>query len=244
VRTASRTLEIFEAFAKTRRPLTLTELAQTLSVPVSSCFGLVRAMAGRGYLQAANERKAFYPTGKMLRHAEIIAAHDPVIPRIAGELMVLRDRTDETVILGQLHTTGREVIYLEIVESRQNIRYSASVGDLKPLHSSAIGKALLAAMPEEQIEQLLKKLPLLRVTPDTLTSSDAVKGDLAKGRARGFQMTRGENVPDVAAVAVAVSVSSRIFGVAIAAPLHRMDAGLERCTAALQQFRGSIEKLV
>jgi DNA-binding IclR family transcriptional regulator len=219
---ATRTLEIFEAFASAKRPLTLTELSQMLRAPVSTCFGLIRALEGQGYLDAVSTRKELYPTRRMLQNAQIIAAHEPVLQRLSRQLQQLRDQTQETVIIGQMHVAGTKVTYLDIIESPQTIRYTAGIGDIKPLHSSAIGKAILAALPPQRLEALLKKLPLASVTERTLTSKAKLLADLEQGRERGYQMTNGENVADVGAIAKSITISDRTFGIAVAAPLYRM----------------------
>lgn len=61
-RTADRTLQIFEAYAERRVPLTLSELARLLDMPVSSCAKLIKTLQGRGYLYEIGPRKAYYPT--------------------------------------------------------------------------------------------------------------------------------------------------------------------------------------
>ena len=233
MKSAIRTLELFETFGVARRPLTLTDLAAALDVPVSSCFGLVNALAGRGYLQPAGEKKAFYPTRKMLRCTETIAAHEPVVARLIPRLRRLRDETKETVILGQAQANWRGVIYLEVLEGPQSIRYSASIGDIKPLHSSSIGKALLSSLDPSALDAVLQKLAMEKVTRNTITAKARLKADIAAGLERGYQMTVGENVADVGAVAAPLVAENKTYGIAIAAPLSRMDGDRKRLTALL-----------
>jgi len=233
MKSAIRTLELFEAFGASRRPLNLTELSAALDVPVSSCFGLVSALASRGYLQPAGEKKAFYPTRKMLRCAEIIAAHEPVVARLIPRLRRLRDESRETVILGQPQANWRGVIYLEVLEGPQTIRYSASIGDIKPLHSSSIGKALLSSLGPATLDTVLRKLPMDKVTRSTITTKVRLKADIEAGVRRGYQTTVGENVADVSAIAAPLFIESKTYGIAIAAPLSRLDGDLKRLTGLL-----------
>ena len=235
MKSAKRTLDLFEAFAAARRPLNITELSGVLKVPVSSCFGLVSALAGQGYLQPAGDKKAFYPTRKMLRCVEIIAAHEPIAARLLPALRRLRDDSRETVILGKPQAGWRGVVYLEVLEGPQNIRYSAAVGDIKPLHSSSIGKALLSSLEAPRLEAVLAKLRLERVTRNTITTKAKLKADIESGLRRGYQMTAGENVTDVAAVAAPFRVDDGLYAVAIAAPLPRMESQLRRLTGLLAE---------
>jgi DNA-binding IclR family transcriptional regulator len=240
VKAATRTLDVFEAFATAKRPLTLSELARAIGAPVASCFGIVRTLERRGYLYGARPRRGLYPTRRLLEQARVIAAHDPLTGRLDSALLALRDRTGETVLLGK--RLGDRAVYLDVREGPQTVRYTARVGDLKPLHSSAVGKALLGTLDEGDRRRLLGRLDLTRVTPATITSRRALLADLAAGRARGWYITRGENVPDVMAVAVPVTIDGDVLAVAVAGPVHRMAPRAARHGAALLEARRRLEK--
>ncbi len=240
VKTAGRTLDVFEAFAAAKGPLTLSELARAIGAPVASCFGIVRTLEERGYLYGVRARRGLYPTKRLLEQARVIAAHDPLLDRLEGALAVLCERTGETVLLAK--RSGDRAVYLDVLEGPQTVRYTARVGDLKPLHSSAVGKALLATLDDTERRRLLGRLPLVRVTPATITSRRALAADLAAGRGRGWYVTRGENVPDVMAVAVPVTLTDETFAIAVAGPMHRMAPHADRQGALLLEARRGLEK--
>jgi DNA-binding IclR family transcriptional regulator len=221
LKSADRTLDLFEAFARAQRPLTLSELAREIDVAPSSCFALVKTLRARGYVYGAGERRTLYPTRRMLQQANAIAACEPHVARMLPIMTALRDETGETIILGRREQDA--VMYLHVCESRQTVRYSAQAGDLKPLHASAIGKVVLAALPKAERHAILQTLPKPRVTPNTLCSAADLASDLAAGERRGFQLTRGENVADVMAVAMPVVIGGDLFGLCVAAPMHRMN---------------------
>lgn len=220
VKTAGRTVELFEIFARARAPLTLSELARALNAPQSSCFNLLRALEARGYLYSVGGNKRVYPTRKLFDLAEAIAGYDPVIPRVEATLAALRDRTHETVILGTRQ--GEQVIYLAVAEGRQTIRYISRAGELKPMHASAIGKALLMAMPEAERERLVHRLPLAAATARTVTDPERLLADIAAAATRGYAQTEGENVADVMAVACPLRVEAISYAIAVAGPVGRM----------------------
>ena len=76
VASAERTLNLFEAFEASGKPLALSELAQRMNVPVSSCHGLVQTLVARGYLDAVSRRKDFYPTRRLFDLAQT-DVHNP-----------------------------------------------------------------------------------------------------------------------------------------------------------------------
>jgi DNA-binding IclR family transcriptional regulator len=233
LKNADRTLDLFEAFARTQRPLTLSELARELKVAPSSCFVLIKTLRHRGYLYGVGDRRTLYPTRRMLDRATAIATCEPHVARMQATMSALRDETRETVILGKRQENG--VVYLQICEGRQNVRYSAQVGDVKPLYSSAIGKVVLASLAPAERKRLIQTLPRPRVTPHTLCSAADLLKDIEDGLRRGYQMTRGENVIDVIGVAMPVTLGGDLFGVCIAGPMHRMDAQHARHAKALRR---------
>ncbi len=224
VKTAGRTLDLFETFAKTQAPLSLSELARALHAPPSSCFNLIRALQARGYLYSVQPKRQLYPTRRLFEVARAIVAGEPWMARVEPVLTQLRDQTQETVILGKRQ--GDRVVYLQVIEGPQSIRYSSQAGDLKPLHSSAIGKALLGALEPTELAELLKQMPLPRVTEATITNHSELLADLEHGRKRSYFVTAGENVADVMAAAATVRLGSDVYGIAIAGPMHRMDDDL------------------
>lgn len=225
VKTASRTLLMFEAFADRGEPLTLSELSRLLAIPVSTCFNLMRTLQARGYLYEVGGRKTFYPTARWLVKSLAIASRDPVREQLQPYLESLRDETGETTILGK--RMGEQVMYLAVVESIHTIRYTANVGDLKPLHSSSAGKALLGAMPAGEREALVSRLRLTRVTPATITQRTQLLRDVERSVKRGRFVTRGENVADVMAVAAPVVVGGETYAIVVAGPIHRMEPRLD-----------------
>lgn len=236
-RSALRALEVLEAFRDARRPLSLSEVARMTTMPVSTCQGVFKALEQSGFLYFGSRREA-YPTRRLWDLAQEINAHDPVAARLEPALAKLRDEVDETVILGVRH--GDTVIYLLVLETTKAIRYSSQSGEHKPLHSSAIGKVMLGAMPPGELDAWLSSADLKKVTDRTIISVPRLKADLAAARTRGYFATRGENVSDVMAVAAPLRMGNSTFGVAIAGPLQRIEIKevtlLKKLIRSLKEF--------
>lgn len=226
-----RMLDIFETFHRLRKPLSLTDLAELTGIPKSSCHAIVRSLTTRGFLYSLTRPRALYPTRRMYDLAREIHDKDPFVERVMPMLERLRDSSRETVILGKRQ--GDEVIYLQVVESMHPIRYSARPGEYKPLHSSAIGKALLGSLKEAEMREQVARQPLPAVTASTLTDPQALAQDILDSRRRGYFVTRGENVPDVWAVSAFLSINADTVAIAIAGPRHRMDGNIVECAQLL-----------
>lgn len=223
--------EDLEAFQANQRPLSLTELSELAGIPKSSCHAIVATLTARGYLYTLTRPRALYPTRRFYDLSREIHEHDPFVQRVMPVLERLRDSSRETVILGKRQ--GDRVIYLQVVEGLHAIRYSARPGEFKPLHSSAIGKALIGSMREPELRAFLHERVLPAATPATLTDPDVLANDLLESRRRGYFVTRGENVPDVWAVSAFLTASTETVGVAIAGPRNRMECTVTECAQLL-----------
>ena len=219
VKTSVRTLEVFELFARQCKPLTLSEIARMLQAPPSSCFQLLRTLERRGYLYGLGPAKLYYPTQRMFSKAKAIAEHDPVLNVLAPELSRLRDATTETVVLGQL--VGDKAMIVETFESPHSVRYAPVPGQLRPIHSSSIGKALLGCMTRKQRDALLAAKALPRFTQATITTRAALERELEASNKRGWYSSLGETVPDLDAVAAPVHFAGRTFAITVAGPSNR-----------------------
>jgi IclR family transcriptional regulator, acetate operon repressor len=236
-----RILAILEMFERERRPLSLKELAEHCQIPPSTCHTLVQTLLKHSYLYNTERRKDLYPTRKVYDIGVAVVANDLILQRLEPAMQALRVATRETIILGKRHRGS--VIYLEVLEGPQTVRYSAKVGDLKPLHSTCIGKTVLSSLPPELIRRQLAEHPPEKVTAKTIVSYARLMDNLREGKKRGYFMTRGENVPDVSAIAVPLSINDELFGLAVAGPGHRIDARFDEILRELRDAQKDLVKL-
>ena len=232
VKTAGRTLDVLEAFARSGRPLSLTEVAQLIESPMSSAHALLRTLRARGYVYSFEDSKLLYPTKRILAIAQLIAKSDPLVELVLPEMRWLLKATNETIIFGKRQ--AERVTYLEVLESHQAIRYSAKPGDTKPLHSSAIGKAMLSFLSDKEITALMKKTGIKQVTGTTIVSPSKLISNIRQSSQKGFFVTRGENVADVLGISVGLRIAGEPLGIAIAGPIERLSAREDECGALLQ----------
>ena len=234
-----RPLALLELFAEMKRPLSLTEVSRGLGAPVSTCFNLLRSLESGGFLYNVGGRRHVYPTRKIFDVARVIVAYEPWTERFGPQLDRLRDLTGETAILGTWQ--GNQVVYLAVLEGPKTIRYTAQAGDLKPLHSSAIGKALLTRLDPPRREKLIDQLSLDAKTPATITDRAALLDDLDRSATEGVAVTRGENVADVMAIAMPFRLDLGDYAIAVAGPMPRMLDAQDSHRAHLGQICAQIE---
>lgn len=241
VKSAARTLAIYETFARAQKPLSLSELSRMIGSPSSSCLQILRTLEKAGYVYQTGPRKSFYPTRKMLSLCSEIASAEPWIDDVLPILEELRDKCQETVMFGKLH--DRQIIYLAVLQGLRSIRYHVPIGDAQLIHATSVGKALLAALPAPQRDKLIKNLKLKAVTDTTFTDRDAFAREIQLTAERGYAQTNGEGISDVMALAKAVTIVSDHYAVAIGGPISRMAAEKDTHLKRLEIARREIEKL-
>lgn len=234
VKTAARTLDLFEAFEALGGPASLTELAERIGMPVSSCFALVRTMQRRGYVYSLRGRGPLYPTGRLLTVARALAEHDVLSQRLSNDLAALRDCCGETVVIETLN--GREALYIDVFESHQQIRYSPRAGARRPAHANSIAKAVMGAFLPAERNRILQGLEYRKLTSRTILSASRLEADLLKGMRRGWFTNLGESAEDLAAVDVPIAINGDWFGISIAGPLQRIKPRMSSLAKSLREI--------
>ncbi len=220
VKLVARTLELIELFAQERRPMPLTELAQGLEAPMSSCLALVRTLVARGYLYEVRRRAGYYPTPKLQALCGQIQAGDPWLERVRPQLSALRDAANETVMLGKIQDGA--VLFLDVAESTQPVHYATRPGVRRPLHTSAVAKAILARLPTAERESVLAEPEYERYTERTLVTRQALLAEVERTAARGWAENSGESVADLTGLAVALDLGGEWYALCLAGPTSRV----------------------
>ena len=194
-----KTLAVLEALAEHQR---LADIAQRTGLPKSTVHRILKALIEHGYARAGGDGTYLAGPRILSIAGQILSGYD--YTRQAGPaLRALQARTGFTVHFALL--TGAEAIYLDKLEAGdQPYRMASRIGMRLALHSTGIGKAILAHLPEEEAEHLLAEAGMARRTPNTITTWAAMKAELERVRARGFAVDDEENEENTRCVAAAV----------------------------------------
>jgi DNA-binding IclR family transcriptional regulator len=221
-----RTLDLLELFAKEKRPLTLSDIAHLLKIPLSSCHDVVQAMRARGYIYELAPRAGYYPTSRLHALGKEIGNSDPVLMRAELLLRSLRDTLDESVLLSKV--SGLNATYLLAFEPTHPLRMLVKIGDtVRSLHGTSAGKALLSSLDDRALTAFLKSAKLGPLTKQTITSETALRKDIELGKKRRWFLNRGESLNGVTTVSALFRWNSSIYIVTIAGPSSRLDQKLE-----------------
>ncbi len=222
-RAANRVVDILELAAARPDGLTLRDVSAQLEAPKSSLLPLLRALTARGYL--AQGRGGEYRLGAGALDLGAAAPGQRELVEVARPAAVdLMRRTEETVFVSVLSSDRTSVVYVDRVESDHIIRYAGGVGDRRPLHATSSGKAILAFLPAEERDEVLRSLSLSRHTERTVTSLSALRGSLDEIRRAGVCVTIDELVAGASGIAAPVfDRHGRVAGAcAIGGPTERV----------------------
>jgi IclR family acetate operon transcriptional repressor len=229
VKSAMRTLDILELLARQRRPMAAHEISVTLGIPVSSLSYLLSTLADRDYL--ARERR-HYRLGPAIARFQPLEAEPDLRERVAPIVKALTRELNETA--GFFVARGFEVEAIASEIGLQALRYSLEVGQRAPIHAFAAGKALLAALPEPELERYLATVERTAFTPATLVSEAALRAALDEIRETGFARTREEHTPGIAGTARVAHLDGAPVGAfSVAIPIGRLTPEIEQRTEQL-----------
>lgn len=219
VRQAANALHILEYFATRLSPASAAEVAADLGWPRSSTFKLIGTLVTLGYLYEPQARGSYYPSPRWLELAEKVARADP-LPEDYRQLVrdVARETGETTAISAP---AGIYATFVDVVESRQPVRYFAHVGDPVPIHASSAGRALLAQMPLEERRSLYRKIDFTRYSGTTPISAERVEAELTEAVTRGYHQSNAEYTPDLAGVAMPLPHPVRRLSIVVVGPVSR-----------------------
>lgn len=201
VKSAQRVLQVIDAVTSSTSGLTFVQLCDSLSLPKSSAHGLLKTMVDNGYLVLGSDR--CYRLGIRVWEAGQAYARMFDLPTTAKTfLLAARDALNETVQLAVLD--GHENVYVAKEDGDQRLTLVSHVGGRLPAYATALGKVLLAGLPDDELHRRLAGVRFQRFTSTTVTSSARLADELAAIRERGYAVDNAEHTPGVHCLAVPV----------------------------------------
>jgi DNA-binding IclR family transcriptional regulator len=179
-----RGLAILERIAKSRRGLTFAQIGRQFEFPKSSVHTLLLTLEREGYLQR-DTRTGRYVTGMKLASIASMTLDSIVLREKAARPMhALAGETDMTAHLAVLDRD--EVILVAKVDRPGRQRVATWVGKRLDVHCTSLGKCLLAHLPDEEVDRIVRDRGLLRHNEHTIVSPSRLKLELARTRAMGY----------------------------------------------------------
>jgi IclR family acetate operon transcriptional repressor len=222
VQSLTRGLSLLEALARAEGGLTLTDVAQRVQLAPSTAHRLLSTLEKMGYVYQAGDLgrwyvglQAFTVGTSFLANRDFVAQSHPYMRR-------LMEQSGETANLGILD--GTEAVFIDQVQCRETMRTIVKLGSRVPLHASGVGKAIFAAMPDDEIEAILKVKGLPRITANTITSPEIMWQAIRVIRQRGWSFDDEEHALSTRCVAAPIyNEHAEVLGaISLAGPSSRL----------------------
>ena len=195
-----RALEILEIMVKNNRSFTATEMAGILGVSVNSVFRIFIELERKYYVLKDPSDSSYELTPKIYYLGTALKERISLVTAARTYMKRLFRTSNETCVLAMLDDEYKTVVIDQLV-SKQPMKFVSTVGFAYDTYVSAMGKAMLAYLPEDEIDDYLSKTKLKKITENTITSKEAFKKELRQVRKEGVGYDRAESMPGLICVA-------------------------------------------
>ena len=222
VQSLTRGLSILDALAKGAAGLTLTDVAQRVQLPPSTTHRLLSTLEKMGYAHQAGDLGLWYIGLQAFTVGTTFLANRDFVAESHVYMHRLMEQAGETSNLAILD--GTEAVFVAQVQCHEMMRTLVKLGSRVPLHASGVGKALFAALPDPQVDAILKVRGLPRITDNTIVAVETMWAALRVIRQRGYSFDDEEHARSTRCVGAAIydEHAEPLGAISIAGPSSRM----------------------
>lgn len=240
VKVLDKTFDILEAIGESDRGRSLTDLAVELGLPTATVFNLLQHLVRRDYVEKDPTSKLYYLGLRVIvlrrgaiRALQLAARAHPFLVELMSAAHCLSHMA--------VYRSGR-IVYIDRVSLPGTVVEPAPLSDRLPAHGTALGKAILASLPEAELTAYLESASLVRRTPYTIVGADLLREHLRTVRERGYALDRQEATVGVWCVAAPVRdyTGRTIAGVSVS---MREEPSAQRCADLAQMVMDTALKI-
>lgn len=224
MKSVTRSLRILEAVAQ-HQPVTVGELTKLFGLPKSTVQRTLVTLAEAGWLRANRKDTTRWEVGARVLAVRPAALQGSSLFAAARDPMVrLRDKVNETIHLS-VPDALQCMVVVDRVDCDHAVRTFHTIGDTSPLHATATGRAVLAHLPKQDVEEYIAR-GLERYSETTPADPEELRAELRRIRTDGYAVNRNQYRPGVCAIAASVldEDGTPLATVAISMPDSRYDA--------------------
>lgn len=226
---------VLELIAEFPGKLKMIDISYRLDISKSTLFSLLNTMEQLHWVQ--KDASDTYRLGVhfgMMGHA--FFSQFDLVEYFKQEAHVVRDQLNESVQLAVLD--GNHIVYMAKLEAPTPVQMVSGPGVRFPAHATGLGKALLAGLDDERLDELYPDEKLPSVTPYTVTTKSNLKKELEAIRQSGYAVDREEGVIGFCCLAAAVKRSGDAAhaAVSVSMPVHHWEEKKKEAAAAIREL--------
>lgn len=223
--TLANATQVLRLIMRLRRAITVSDVSQHLDMPKSSASRTLSQMRSLGFLDRDLSTRAYRPGPLLLEAANHFRTSEGALSLLQAQLDRLVAKTGYTTYIDLRDGPDSLVVHMRIGSG--SLQVYTPPGSRLSLHASSVGRAILARLDDDAIIQTLS-LPqdARRPKGTNAPTSRELLAQIAKIRARGWSLSRGELIENVAGISTAVTDPStgQIYGISVAMPAQELDA--------------------
>jgi len=216
-------LDILEAFRGTsKEDLGVTELSEKLHLHKNNVFRLLATLETRGYIEQ-NKLTGNYRLGiRTFEMGQVFLSQTGLLKQARPVMEELVGLCNETVYVAILRCD--RVVYMDIAETSQSVRVANRVGSLLPAYCTAVGKAQLAYLSQDELDKIFTKPKLQAFTPSTITDRERLMAHLKEVAKKGYALDIEEYEEEVMCIGTPIMdyTGRAVAGICISGPGCRM----------------------
>ena len=223
-----RASNILRCFSKEGSHFKISELARQLHLDRSTTYRILLSLEKCGFLEK-DEKMGEYSLGMAafeigntyLRQMDFVLISKPVMVDLAAKIQ-------ETVHLAVL--SGTEIVYVDKVDSPRTLGVMSKIGQRGSLHSTALGKVLMAFLPEAESSRIMKQIKLTPFTSNTISSRAKLTDEVKKVRRQGYAFDFRESEEGVECIAAPIRdhLGNVIAALSISGPQRKIGTPQEK----------------
>ena len=235
VKSVEKALFILDCF-KDIEEIGFNELGKLTGLPNGTLFRIISTLINRDYIYK-DASTGLYRLGKKISILGLAAIRNLNFHKIIHSLLqdIARD-TRETA--NAAINVNNEIVYIDIVESPQAIKMLAKIGSRDSIHSTSLGKVLLAFMEKKEQDIVLEKIELVKKTENTITKKETLKREVKNIVKNGYAVDNEENELGCKCIAVPVfDQNKKVVGeISISGPIDRINENLEELIKKIMKY--------
>lgn len=200
--TVGKALSVLDQIASYGRPVRFGELLADSDMPKATLYRFVQTLTNQGMLQYDPDRQTYAPGLRLVRLAHAAWAQSSLAPVARSHIDALSAETGETVHLAQLDHA--QVLYVDKRNARDPVEMFSQAGKVGPAYCTGVGKAMLAFLPEPELQTALAQQSWHQFTSATHGSATSLQRELTEIRAEGLSFDREEHEIGIVCVAVPI----------------------------------------
>jgi IclR family KDG regulon transcriptional repressor len=225
VQTIKRASSILDILGQSSQGISIRELSTKIKLPKGTIHRLLSSLSYFGYVHQDPKTRNYFLGLKLVELGQLLLSQLDLRKEAESFLRDLAEKTKETVHL--VFLDRNEIVYIDKLETDQNpsgLRMASRVGLRNPAHSCAVGKVLLADLPEEALNNFIREKGLPKRTENTITNSTHLKEHLNLVRTQGYAIDDEENEKGIRCVAAPIrnEVRRAVAAVSISGPAFRI----------------------